>query len=206
MTDQTIPAEQISRFCDLSPRHQGLLAELQAHAEAEQIPIIGPLVGELLFILTRTMGARRVLELGTATGYSTLFLAEAVSPGDGRVVTVEQDPQFARRAETNFAAAGLASRIELMQGVAQDILAELAPPFDLAFLDIDKEGYAAALPHCRRLLRPGGLLVADNTAFPEAQPFNTAMRASGDWRDCNFLAHLPNHSPSIDGLCIALRL
>ena len=76
-------------FKDLVPPRAELLQRLEAEAEQERIPIVGPVVGELLFILARAMGARRILELGTATGYSAIYLAQAVAPESGQVITLE---------------------------------------------------------------------------------------------------------------------
>ena len=76
---------------------------------------------------------------------------------------------------------------------------------DLIFVDIEKADYVRVLPVCRRLLRPGGLLVADNVAFPDADPFNQAIIGDEGWRPVSILAFLPRHSPEKDGLCLALR-
>ncbi len=191
-------------FRRLLPARSELLRLLEAEAAQERIPIIGPVVGELLFVLTRALGARQILELGTATGYSAIFLAQAAE--DGHVLTLEWDAHMAMRARQNLAAAGLASRVEVRQGDAQMILPELAGPFDLVFLDIDKEGYLPALPHIHRLLRPGGLLVADNTGFQGAAAFNQALQDDHRWRSVNLLTFLPYHSPEHDGLALAVKM
>lgn len=192
-------------FQGLVPGRDELRRRLETEAEQERIPIVGPVVGELLFILARAMGARRILELGTATGYSALYLAEALEP-EGRLITLEVDPAMAGRAQQNIAAAGLAERIEVRCGEAQALMAALEGPFDLIFMDIDKEGYLPALEPCQRLLRPGGLLVVDNTGFQGAAAFNQALWSDGRWRAVNFLAKLPLHSPSLDGLALAVKI
>jgi predicted O-methyltransferase YrrM len=86
------------------------------------------------------------------------------------------------------------------------VLPGLAPPFDLILLDIDKPDYRGALDHCARLLRPGGLLVADNTGFADAEPFNAALLADARFRSVNLLCLLPGHSPEQDGVALAVRL
>ena len=91
------------------PRNE-LLAALEAEAEREEIPIVGPLVGELLSILTRVTRATSILELGTATGYSAIYLAANCDSSNGRVITLEQDPEMAARAMANIHNAGLDDR------------------------------------------------------------------------------------------------
>jgi len=192
-------------FSSVVPSSDGVLRRLEQEAAAEGIPIVGPVVGRLLSLLAGTTGARRVLELGTASGYSAIFLARGCSCAPGAVTTVEHDPEMARRAGANIREAGCADAVEVLQGSAGEVLPRLAPPFDLAFLDIDKEGYLAALPQCRRLLRPRGLLVADNTAFPAASDFVRALSGSGDWEAVHLFSYLPGHSPEHDAVTLALR-
>ncbi len=197
------PEEYFGRFL---PKRDQLLMELEEEARREQIPIVGPVVGELLYILARVTQARRILELGTATGYSTIFLARAFASPRGRLVTIDNDPDMAARAKINFHRAGLDQQIDMVVGDSQEKLSEMDEYFDLVFLDIDKEHYAAVLPHCRRLLKKGGLLIADNVGFKEADPFNRLISKSSEWRSVNLFAYLPLHSPEKDGLCLALRL
>ena len=193
-------------FRGLVPHRAELLRRLEAEAEPEHIPIVGPVVGELLFILARVMGARRILELGTATGYSAIYLAQAVAPDLGQVITLEIDPAMAKRARDNIASAGLSGRVEIKIGDARTLMATLAGSFDLIFMDIDKEGYLPALPDCHRLLRPGGLLVVDNTGFEGAADFNQALLTDQRWRSVNLLSFLPEHSPEKDGLALAIKM
>jgi len=193
-------------FEQFIPPRSRLLAELEKEARQEKIPIVGPLVGELLYILARAVKADRILELGTAVGYSTVFLAGALASSRGRVVTVEQDPAMAQSARANFQKAGLFGRIEVVVGNAPAVLSTMAGPFDFAFLDIEKADYAVVLPDCWRLLRPGGMLVADNVAFQDADAFNRMIFDSAKWRSVNLFGYLPGHSPVQDGLCLAVRV
>jgi predicted O-methyltransferase YrrM len=187
------------------PSGDPLLRRLEAEAETERIPIVGPLVGELLFVLARAMEAKNILELGAAAGYSAVFLARACALHGGRLTTLEVEPAFAERAHKNLESAGLADRAHVLCGDAFALMRRLEGPFDLIFLDIDKVDYAKVLPECYRLLRSGGLLVADNIAFADAEPFNRAIFADAKWRSVSLFAFLPGHSPERDGLCLALR-
>lgn len=196
------PEEYFRRFL---PEREPLLIELEEEAEREDIPIVGPFVGKLLHILAKVTQAERILELGTATGYSTIFLARAFTPGSGRLVTIENDPDMAARAIKNFQKAGLDQRIDIIVGDAQEKLTEMDGVFDFIFLDIDKEYYAVILKNCRRLLKQGGLLVADNVGFKDADPFNRLIYESSEWKSVSLFAYLPFHSPEKDGLCLAMR-
>ncbi|MBW1742153.1 MAG: O-methyltransferase [Deltaproteobacteria bacterium] len=193
-------------FRQLVPTRDALLLALEEEARQEGIPIVGPVVGELLFILARATQARHILELGTATGYSAIYLAQACDVFEGRVVTLEMDDAMARRAQANFEKAGLEHRVEILVGDAFKEMTKMQGPFDFAFLDIDKESYAGALSHCERLLKPGGFLVADNVAFQGADEFNRVVSAHSHWRAVHLLSLLPQHSPEKDGLCLAVRV
>jgi predicted O-methyltransferase YrrM len=196
------PEEYFRQFLH---EREPLLIELEEEAEREDIPIVGPFVGKLLHILAKVTQAERILELGTATGYSTIFLARAFTPGSGRLVTIENDPDMAARAIKNFQKSGLDQRIDIIVGDAQEKLTEMDGVFDFIFLDIDKEYYAVILKNCHRLLKLGGLLVADNVGFKDADPFNRLIYESSEWKSVSLFAYLPFHSPEKDGLCLAMR-
>jgi predicted O-methyltransferase YrrM len=156
--------------------------------------------------LARAAQAQNILELGTATGYSTIYLGRACQPG-GRVVTLERDESFGRLARGNFAKAGLEKIIEVKVGDALKIMATMpGGVFDFIFLDIDKESYLPALPHCHRLLRTEGLLVADNTGFAGAADFNREIFGDSRWRTVHLLSFLPRHSPERDGISLAVKV
>jgi predicted O-methyltransferase YrrM len=192
-------------FSQFVPERNTLLMALEAEARRDGIPIIGPVVGELLYILARVCGAKRILELGTATGYSAIFLASACDDVAGRVVTLEQDEAIAQKALNNFEKAGLQHRIELRVGDALQELASLDTFFDLIFMDIEKGDYLRALPHFRNCIRKGGLLVVDNVAFKDADGFNRAIAEQPDWRAVSLFSYLPHHSPEYDGICLAIH-
>ena len=138
-----------------------------ADSDAAGLPAISvaPNQGKMLHLLVRATGARRVLEIGTLGGYSTIWLARGL-PSDGRLVTLEYEPRHAAAAQANIARAGLAGRVEVRVGSAHDTLPGLAgengAPFDLVFIDADKQSYAEYFDWALRLTRPGGLIIADN--------------------------------------------
>ena len=192
-------------FRQFVPSRDSLLLELEEEARQEEIPIVGPVVAELLYILVRSSHAGRILELGTATGYSAIYMARACHEFDGRVITLENDSGMANRARANFEKAGLTNRIQLRAGDAMEQMAEMSEPFDFILMDIVKEGYVGVLPHCTRLLKSGGLMVVDNVGFSAAEDFNRVISGSPQWQTLHLLSHLPLHSPEKDGLCLALR-
>lgn len=117
--------------------------------------------GKLLNLLAMSIGARRILEVGTLGGYSAIWMSRAL-PVDGRLVTLEIDPRNAEVARSNIARAGLGERVEIRLGPAIETLPKLQGPFDLAFIDADKESNAAYFDHAVRLSRPGGIIIVDN--------------------------------------------
>ena len=193
-------------FRSFVPARDQLLLKLEEEAQREGIPIVGPVVGELLFILVRAAGVADILELGTATGYSTIYLGRACDPQRGRIITLEQDAAMAARARVNFTLAGLDKRLEVRVGSALDLMAQMSEPFDFIFMDIDKESYLPALPQCHRLLKVGGLLVTDNVGFSGAAAFNQEIFNQKQWRTVHLLSLLPQHSPEKDGLSLAVKV
>jgi len=192
-------------FRTLIPPRDELMMELEAQAEKENIPIIGPVVGELLFILAAATKAKKILELGAAIGYSAIYLARACEAVNGLVVTFENNADMAARAQENFRKAGVSNRIEIHQANALDMLPRLQDDFDFIFLDIEKQDYIRVLPDCQRLLIKGGLLVADNVGFKDADAFNRTISGHNIWRSVPLLSFLPFHSPERDAICVALR-
>lgn len=171
-------------------------------AAADGISTIGPVLGGLLTVLIRFGAVRRVLDLGAGNGYSALYLAEGMR-GEGEIIALERDPRRAVAARQNLAHCSVKTNVLI--GAAQEVLPGLGAPFDLILLDLDKTDYLYALEHCARLLRPGGMLVIDNTGFAEAEPFNAALAADARFYSVNLLCLLPGHSPENDGVALAVR-
>jgi predicted O-methyltransferase YrrM len=139
-------------------------AALKASAAAGLPSIqVSPAQGKMLHLVALSIGARKILELGTLGGYSTIWMARAL-PASGRLITLEADPKHAEVAKANIARAGLANVVELRLGRAQETLPKLAAeaPFDLIFVDADKTGYPEYFQWAVKLSRRGTLIIADN--------------------------------------------
>jgi predicted O-methyltransferase YrrM len=165
-----------------TPHDAGLQRAYDApHAQGLPAIQVAPAEGKLLELLMRLVGARKVVEVGTLAGYSTLRLSRGLAPG-GRVWTVELDPRHAQVARANLEAAGVADRVQVCIGAAVDVLPTLdaSGPFDAVFIDADKERYDAYGRWAARHLRPGGLLIGDNAYYfgrlLEPSPAAAAMR------------------------------
>jgi predicted O-methyltransferase YrrM len=152
---------------DLLVPEDAALQDALADSEAAGLPAIAvtPNQGKLLGLLARVQGARTILELGTLGGYSTIWLARALPTG-GRLVTLEAQPEYAELARANIARAGLAERVEQRVGPALETLPQLvaegAGPFDLIFIDADKQNNPGYFEWSLKLSRPGTLMVVDN--------------------------------------------
>lgn len=144
----------------------GLAAALDASAAAGLPAIqVAPNQGKLLALFAQAVNARRVLEVGTLGGYSTIWLARALPP-DGRVLTLEIDPKHAEVARGNLARAGVGDRVDVAVGPALEtldrLIADRAAPFDFVFIDADKESTLEYFERAVALVRPGALVVVDN--------------------------------------------
>ena len=175
---------------------------------------VSPNEGKLLQLLAEMVGARRVLEIGTLGGYSTINLARGMAE-EGVLISLEIDERHAEVARKNIERAGLGEKIEIRVGDARELLAELVErderPFDLVFIDADKEGYPEYLEWSMRLSRPGSLILADNTIRGGSvlDPRDDSARATRDFNekvanDPRFSAIvLPLIRERVDGLAIA---
>ena len=163
-TDELWTAVDDYLASNLVPDDDALEAALEA-SRAAGLPAINvaPNQGKLLMLLARAIGARRILEIGTLGGYSTIWLARGLSP-DGRLITLEANSDYAEVARANIARAGLRDVAEVRLGRAQDILPELAAeaPFDLIFIDADKPGTPGYFQWAVKLSRRGSLIIVDN--------------------------------------------
>jgi predicted O-methyltransferase YrrM len=149
---------------ELLPERDAVVREMEDYAEQNRIPIIGPAVARLLSLLVQISGAKRIFEMGSAIGYSTIWLARAAGP-KAKVFYTDGDPEKARRAQENFRRAGVTKRIHVQVGDALELVKKVPGKFDLVFNDVDKHQYPAALKAALPKLRRGGLFITDNTLW-----------------------------------------
>jgi predicted O-methyltransferase YrrM len=160
-----IVPDAIERYlAGLNRAGDAVLDEIARGNETRGLPLVDAEVGALLRVLATSIGATRILEIGTAIGYSGIWLARAL-PAGGMLVTMEFDEARAREARDNFAKAGVSDKVSVVVGDAQLKIAKVAGPFDLIFQDGDKKLYTPLLDRLVALLRPGGLLVTDNVLW-----------------------------------------
>ena len=194
MTDPTWTAVD-NLLADLLVGADPALDAALAESDAAGLPAISvtPTQGKLLHLIARMAGARNILEIGTLGGYSALWLARALSAG-GRLITLEADENYAALAEANLRRAGLDAVVEVRRGLALTTLPQLAaekcPPFDLVFIDADKENTAAYFTWSLKLTRPGSLIIVDNVVRKGAilDPDTADPHVQGIRRFLNLLA------------------
>lgn len=204
---------QVDAYLSELARHgDPILTRMEERAAATGFPIIGPVAGRFCYQVARMIGARRVFELGSGYGYSTLWFARAVAEnGGGEVYHTVWDAGLSRDAREYLAAAGVAPMVQFRVGEAVAALRETPGPFDLIFNDIDKNGYPVSLPVIKEKLRPGGALIMDNMLWHgrifqegDQDPATAGVREATRliFSDSSFFASLV---PLRDGLILALR-
>jgi caffeoyl-CoA O-methyltransferase len=162
--DAIIHREQAEYLERLLPANTGIVAEMEADAEKNGVPIADREVALFLEITARAMAARRVLEIGMAIGYAVVHLAKGMSD-DGLIVTIEPNDEMIRRAEDYLTRAGVRERVRIERGRALEVIPKLKETFDLVYLDALKEEYSGYLDEALPLLRVGGVVVADNVLW-----------------------------------------
>jgi len=169
-------------------------------------------VSRMLYLLTRLTNARRILEIGTSIGYSTVSIANAIKGYDGKILTIECDQHVAQQAMKNFERAGVARNIEVKIGDAHEIVPRIREQFDLIFQDVGDKGlYPLLFDDCVRLLRPGGLLLAEDTLFPVMELDSTWARSVAPIQKFNEMVADTSLLESTilpigDGLTIAVKM
>lgn len=149
---------------EIIPERDAVLTDMEAFASSREFPIVGPLVGRLLYITAKSMKANRVLELGSGFGYSAYWFAKAIGK-DGKVVCTEGNRDNEMLAMNYFKRGNISDRIEFHVGDALRLIDKLDGEFDIIFNDIDKENYPKAMKKAIPKLRKGGLLIADNVLW-----------------------------------------
>jgi predicted O-methyltransferase YrrM len=216
MAEQERPLEGYDRYIAglFAPEDQALQSTREEMAR-ENLPRINVSAceGKLLHLLALMIGAKRILEIGTLGGYSATWLARAL-PADGKLITLELDPHHAEVSRRNIETAGLASKVEVRVGPALETLAQMEAdgeaPFDLVFIDANKDGYVDYLHKAVALTREGGLILGDNTLpdavlDPEADSgtkrYNAAVAAHPDLVS----TIVPVVRWGVDGLTISIK-
>jgi predicted O-methyltransferase YrrM len=205
--------ERIERYLgELNRSRDPILLEMEARAEKERFPIIGPQVGRLCLQLALAVGARDVFEMGSGFGYSTWFFARAVG-AEGRVVHTDGSAARSDEARGYLGRAGLDRQVRFEVGDALEILKDYPGPFDVIFIDVDKEGYPEALELARSRVRPGGLILTDNVLWsgrplaPVAEQ-DESTRGVSRYNEVAFSSDdlLTTIVPIRDGLAVSLKL
>jgi predicted O-methyltransferase YrrM len=211
-----IVPDAVERY--LSSLNRGVDRVLEEIARGNQtrgLPLVDAEVGALLRVLATAIDASRILEIGTAIGYSGIWLAGALPPG-GMLITMEMDEGRAKEARENFARAGLTDRVSVVVGDAQLKLAKVSGPFDLIFQDGDKRLYSPLLDRLVARLRPRGLLVTDNVLWdgevapgfietPKRDPVETQAIADYNARVAAHPDLLTSIAPLRDGVSISVK-
>jgi predicted O-methyltransferase YrrM len=214
---------QVDRYLEnlLTPADNALAAILDQNHSSELPPIdVPPLLGKFLDLMVRISGSRRVLEVGTLGGYSTVWMARALPEG-GQLITLELEARHAEIAQGNLAKAGVADRVEIRVGPAADsmrgMLTAGSAPFDLIFLDADKKGLPEYLKLSLKLSHPGTVIIADNVVRDGAviEPEHADRNVQGVRRFLELVSEEPRLSgtalPTVgargyDGFAMALVL
>jgi len=192
----------------LVPPREGALSDMEAQAEREGVPIIGPVEGHFLYTLALAVRAKDMLDVGTAIGYSAMWLALASQRTGGRVVSLEKDPSRASWAEAYMRQAGLSSVCAVRRGDAATLMRGMEESFDLIFLDIltqfDRaDASLELLDLCVRRLRPGGVLLSDN-ALRSGQVLDPAHSSPSTQGIAAFNRAIMEH-PRLSSTIIPLR-
>jgi predicted O-methyltransferase YrrM len=212
-----IVADAVEHYlASLNHAGDAVLDDIARTGEARDLPLVDAEVGALLRVLGTAIGATRMLEIGTAIGYSGIWLAGALPEAGGMLLTIEMNADRAREARENFARAGFGDRVNVMVGDAARLVAKVAGPFDLIFQDGDKKQYLPMLDRLVDLLRPGGLIVTDNVLWngevipgfaqaPEHDPEDTRAIADFNVRLAVHPRLVTSIVPLRDGVAISVK-
>ncbi len=163
--DGLILNEKVEAYMNgILPKRDAVLAEMESLAKRRDIPIIGPACARVLYLMAKLTNARRIFEMGSAIGYSTIWLARAVG-SQGRVFYTDGDASNARTAQEFLSRAGVLRRVTMLLGDALKSLQKTPGKFDIIFIDVDKHQYPEALRLALPRVRSGGLIIADNVLW-----------------------------------------
>jgi caffeoyl-CoA O-methyltransferase len=206
-----ITDKDVERYLhEILPARDEVLAEIEEEADRRDIPIIGPAVARVLYQYARVINARRVFEMGSAIGYSTIWLARAVGQG-GKVYYTDAGEENAAQARGFFERAGVADRIEVLVGDSMSLLDEVDGQFDLIFNDVDKHQYPEAFHKAVPRVRSGGLFITDNALWYGRVARDDSDKYSAGVREFNRLIYssdklYPAILPIRDGIAVCLKI
>ena len=187
----------------LLPKRDEVLNEIEKYAAQHKVPIIGPAVARMLALLVQISGAKRIFELGSAIGYSTIWLARAAGP-QAEITYTDSDPENAKRAKAYLERAGVSSQIGVETGDALTLLKKTTGEFDLIFNDINKREYPDAAKVALPRVRRGGLFITDNTLW-SGKAARKAKAGDADTRGVQELNRLVYESKDLFSVLIPLR-
>ena len=188
---------------ELLPARDSAINDMEAYAAEHDVPIIGPAVARLLALLVQVSGAKRIFELGSAIGYSTIWLARAAG-SQADITYTDSDPENAKRASAYFKRAGVASRIDVQIGDALTLLKKSTGKFDLIFNDIFKREYPEAARLALPRLRRGALFITDNTLW-SGKAARKAVADDADTKGVQELNRVVHESKELYSVLIPLR-
>lgn len=198
-------------FYGILPERDEVLREMEKQAEKRDIPIVGPAVARVLFQHALLIKAKKVFELGSAIGYSTIWWARAVGEG-GEVFYTDGDPKKAAEARGYFQRAGVEKRVKVLIGDALELLSEQKQEFDIIFNDVDKEDYPRVLHLVSSRLRRGGLFITDNVLWSghvvEPKPKEASTRAIQEFNKRLYATQefFTTILPLRDGVAVSVKL
>lgn len=196
---------------DILPERDSVLREMEQKAKDRDIPIVGPAVARVFYQYARLIQAKRVFEMGSAIGYSTIWWARAVGE-DGEVFYTDGDPANAAEARGYFQRAGVEKRVRIETGDALELLSEQKQEFDIIFNDVDKEDYPRVLHLVASRLRRGGLFITDNVLWSgrvtEQKPQEADTRAIQEFNQRLYATQefFTTILPLRDGISVSVKL
>lgn len=205
----TVPAVEKYVY-DILPERDPVLREMEAEAAKRNIPIVGPAVARVFYLLAKAINAKTVFEMGSAIGYSTIWWARAVGE-HGRVVYTDGDRKNAEQARRYFERAGVLKQVDIRVGDALEILSEQKPAsYDIVFNDVDKEDYPRVFKLAVPRVRPGGIFVTDNVLWSGKVAGADKDKDTQAIREFNKLLYaskelFPTILPIRDGVAVAFK-